>query len=91
MEETQPWIAAPPYPETNIFRGSHKRPAAYLWIVRPSRLRSSAALIRWTPETNKTSFQSPKSEQLRQATAASRTPPWLPSGWGCRGRRLSRA
>src|SRR5437016_8783684 len=23
-------------------------------------------------------------------TAASRTPPWLPSGWGCRGRRLSR-
>ncbi len=66
MEETQPWIAAPPYPETNIFRGSHKRPAAYLWIARPSRLRSSAALIRWTPETNKTSFQSPKTEQLRQ-------------------------
>ena len=25
------------------------------------------------------------------ATAASRTPPWRPSGWGCRGRRLSRA
>src|ERR1035441_3148378 len=23
--------------------------------------------------------------------AASRTPPWLVSGWGCRGRRLSRA
>ena len=23
-------------------------------------------------------------------TAASDTPPWLPSGWGCRGRRLSR-
>jgi hypothetical protein len=23
--------------------------------------------------------------------AASRTPPWLLSGWGCRGRRLSRA
>src|ERR1700687_3878871 len=22
-------------------------------------------------------------------TAASRTPPWLLSGWGCRGRRLS--
>ena len=22
--------------------------------------------------------------------ATSRTPPWLPSGWGCRGRRLSR-
>src|SRR6516164_4058824 len=22
-------------------------------------------------------------------TAASRTPPWLASGWGCRGRRLS--
>jgi len=22
-------------------------------------------------------------------TAASRTPPWLPSGWGCRDRRLS--
>jgi hypothetical protein len=31
-----------------------------------------------------------KNEQLRQATLASRTPPWLPSGWGCRGRRLSR-
>src|ERR1700737_85630 len=24
-----------------------------------------------------------------QLTAASRTPPWLPSEWGCRGRRLS--
>jgi hypothetical protein len=24
-------------------------------------------------------------------TSALRTPPWLPSGWGCRGRRLSRA
>jgi hypothetical protein len=23
-------------------------------------------------------------------TAAWHTPPWLPSGWGCRGRRLSR-
>ena len=74
MEETQPWIAAPPprYPETNIFRGSHKRPAAYLWIARPSRLRSSAALIRWTPETNKTSFQSPKTEQLRQLLQSGR-------------------
>jgi hypothetical protein len=28
--------------------------------------------------------------ELRQATATSRTPPWLPSGWGCRDRRLSR-
>src|SRR5437660_10988190 len=24
-------------------------------------------------------------------TATSRTPPWLASGWGCRGRRLSRS
>jgi hypothetical protein len=27
----------------------------------------------------------------RLLIAASRIPPWLPSGWGCRGRRLSRA
>jgi hypothetical protein len=27
---------------------------------------------------------------LSAFTAASRTPPWLVSGWGCRGRRLSR-
>ena len=25
--------------------------------------------------------------ELRQATSASRTPPWLPSGWGCRDRQ----
>jgi hypothetical protein len=31
------------------------------------------------PDTNKT-------EQHPQAIAASRTPLWLPSGWGCRGR-----
>src|SRR5713101_4850519 len=30
-----------------------------------------------------------KPEPTRHSTAASRTPPWLPSGWGCRGRRLS--
>jgi hypothetical protein len=30
-------------------------------------------------------------EDRHAATAASRTRPWLPSGWGCRGRRLSRA
>jgi hypothetical protein len=29
------------------------------------------------------------SMSLEAATSASRTPPWLPSGWGCRGRRLS--
>jgi len=28
--------------------------------------------------------------ELFLAIASSRTPPWLPSGWGCRGRRLSR-
>jgi len=27
---------------------------------------------------------------MGKLTSASRTPPWLPSGWGCRGRRLSR-
>src|SRR6184192_3123967 len=27
----------------------------------------------------------------KTAIAASRTPPWLPSGWGCRRRHLSRA
>jgi len=27
--------------------------------------------------------------ELRQATSASRTPPRLPSGWGCRGRLLT--
>src|SRR5713101_7967818 len=31
-----------------------------------------------------------KPEPTRHSTSASRTPPWLPSGWGCRGRRLSR-
>jgi hypothetical protein len=34
------------------------------------------------------SKQSPSS--CFEFIAASRTPPWLPSGWGCRGRRLSR-
>ncbi len=29
--------------------------------------------------------------QVLTAIAASRTPLWLPSGWGCRGRRLSKA
>src|ERR1017187_2513123 len=33
----------------------------------------------WTGRKNQPNF-----------IAASRTPPWLPSGWGCRGRRLSR-
>ena len=27
--------------------------------------------------------------ELWRDTAASRTPPWLPSGWECRGRRLT--
>src|SRR6266568_4112988 len=42
-------------------------------------------------ETQSRRFQ-PRSlkTELRQATAASRTPPWLASGWGCRGRHLSR-
>jgi hypothetical protein len=32
----------------------------------------------------------PPLRHLGPLTAASRTPPWLPSGWGCRGRRLAR-
>src|ERR1700678_308784 len=33
----------------------------------------------------------PETERIgKRVIAAWRTPPWLPSGWGCRGRRLSR-
>src|SRR5207245_149057 len=34
---------------------------------------------------------SSKKSRLKTFIAALRTPPWLPSGWGCRGRRLSKA
>jgi len=35
-------------------------------------------------------LQSDRIAESHPATAVSHTPPWLPSGWGCRGRRLSR-
>ena len=35
-------------------------------------------------------FKSAPPGSLRALTAASRTRPWFASGWGCRGRRLSR-
>src|ERR1700747_3292178 len=33
----------------------------------------------------------PFEAQVLTVIAVSRTPLWLPSGWGCRGRRLSKA
>jgi serine/threonine protein kinase len=50
-------------------------------------LPESSAKVPDSLEHNKTSTPA----ALRPLIAASRTPPWLPSGWGCRGRRLSRA
>src|SRR5438094_1989447 len=57
--------------------------------LRPSR--SATATRERSPQRRSLAIRLSASRQQDEAViAASRTPPWLLSGWGCLGRRLSR-
>ena len=75
---------------------SSKKPSTTTMWRRRNRRRATPSRSPYGVEVNRALWHGAsaivrKNMIVRMAIAASHTPPWLASGWGCRGRRLSRA